>query len=320
MPWSSARVPLAIALGGCSAPLGPPLAHGEHVLEVDRTELVVHVRGNLQSELPPAIVISGGPGLAWDYLELPSAIAERLTLVHLELVGTGASARLENPREYSRARDVADIEAVRAHLDVPRIVLVGHSYGGFVALDYALAHPQHVAGLVLYDTSATSGPELWTDIRANLESRADAPWFADATAAFAGSPRSEDDTELSAAFRRAGPLYLHDYDADPVRWNAWLERVRVSFARAHGARAEPFDVRARLAELHVPTLVIVGASDFVCSPVMARALARGISGAELVVLSASGHFGHVEQPEAFAAAVLAFTDRVARMARPRPHV
>jgi proline iminopeptidase len=272
----------------------------------------VHVRGNAQSDLPPAIVIAGGPGLAWNYLELPHAIEERFWLVHPELVGTGAAARLEDPRDYTRARDVADIEAVRVQLDAGEVVLVGHSYGGFVALEYTLAHPQRVAGLVLYDTTATSGAELWADIATNLAARDHAPWFEAAAAAFAGKPRSRDDDEITAAFRRAGPLYLHDYSAAAAPWDAWLARVRISFARAHGGPSEQFDVRARLCELRVPTLVIVGASDFVCSPAMARVLADGIAGAELVVLPASGHFGHVEAPEAFAAAVLAFADRLAR--------
>jgi proline iminopeptidase len=317
MSWSGARIPVAIgtlAVAGCSAQVGPVLAPGEHVVEIEHTERIVHVRGNVQSELPPMFVVSGGPGLAWDYLELPSAIEERLTLVHLELVGTGGSARLADPREYTRARDVADIEAVRAHFDANEILLVGHSYGGFVALEYALAHPQRVAGLVLYDTAATSGPTLWAEIRTNIEARAGAPWFEDAAAAFAGSPRSHDDDDLAASFRRAGPLYLHDYAADPARWDAWLARVRISFARASTAPTEPYDVRPRLVELGMPTLVIVGASDFVCSPAMARALTHGITDAELVELPASGHFGHVEQPEAFAAAVLDF---VGRFARPR---
>ena len=68
----------------------------------------------------------------------------------------------------------------------------------------------------------------------------------------------------------------------------------------------------KLAELHTPTLVIVGASDFVCSPVMARELAAGIAGAELFMLDRSGHFGHVEQPDAFAAAVIGFLERLAK--------
>jgi pimeloyl-ACP methyl ester carboxylesterase len=300
-------VPLALAACG-SGPAGSPFAEGRHVARIEGAELAYHVRG-ADRERPPAIVIAGGPGLAWDYLELPASIANRITLVHLELAGTGTAARSADPSTYSRARDVADVEALRTHLEVDEIVLIGHSYGGFVALEYALAHPDRVAGLVLYDTSATSGPSLWAEIRANLAARAGAPWFEDAAAAFAAFPKGTSDEELAALFRRAVPLYLHEWPAATIE--AWLPHVRVSHARSHLTPAEPFDVEARLAELRMPTLVLVGASDFVCSPAMARALADGIANAELVVLDASGHFGHIEQPDAFAAAVLAFVDRLA---------
>ncbi len=308
-PRLAAFAPLLLA--GCAGHVGPVLSEGTHAVELRDGSLVVHVRGKPRVDVPPAIVIAGGPGLAWDYLELPKAIADRTALVHVELVGTGASARLADASGYTRARDVADVEAVRAHFRVDRVVLVGHSYGGFVALEYALAHPDRVAGLVLYDTAASSGEELWEDIRANLQTRAHEAWFADASMAFSGLPRGHDDASATALFRRAAPLYLHDYDADRSRWDAWLTRLHVSYARSH-ATAEAFDVRARLGDLRVPTLVIVGASDFVCSPVMARGLVEGIRGAELVVLDRSGHFGHVEQPDAFAAAVIDFVDRLRR--------
>jgi len=283
---------------------------GTHRVAIGDAELVVHVVGNGREASPPAIVISGGPGLAWDYLRLPPAIADRIALAHLELVGTGDSARLPDPSAYGRARDVADVEGLRAHLDAPQVVLVGHSYGGFVALDYALAHPDRVAGLVLYDTAPTSGVELWTEIRANVQARAGAPWFPEVAAAMADYPQATTDHALAAAFARLAPLYLHDHAADPRRWDAWFARIRISAARARGGAHDGFDVRTRLPELRMPTLVLVGASDFVCPLVIARAMADAIPDAELVELRNSGHFGHVEEPEAFAAAVVAFVDRL----------
>src|SRR5690349_17242392 len=124
VPRLSALAPLVLA--GCAGHLGPVLAAGTHVVELRDGPRVVHVRGRPRADVPPAIVIAGGPGLAWDYLELPPAIAEHTALVHVELVGTGASARLADPNGYTRARDVADIEAVRAHFGVDEVVLVGH--------------------------------------------------------------------------------------------------------------------------------------------------------------------------------------------------
>ncbi|HET6985326.1 MAG TPA: alpha/beta fold hydrolase, partial [Kribbella sp.] len=68
-----------------------------------------------------------------------------------------------------------------------------------------------------------------------------------------------------------------------------------------------WDIRDRLGEIAVPTLVIVGSADFISPENSARELADGIPGADFVVLKESGHFGHVEEPDTFRDAVLRFT-------------
>jgi proline iminopeptidase len=68
----------------------------------------------------------------------------------------------------------------------------------------------------------------------------------------------------------------------------------------------PYDVRTLLPVLPVPTLVLVGRHDFICSPPFAEEIARAVPGAKLVVFEKSGHFAHLEEPEAFAKAVLSF--------------
>jgi proline iminopeptidase len=72
----------------------------------------------------------------------------------------------------------------------------------------------------------------------------------------------------------------------------------------------PFDMRDRLAEITAPTLVLVGAQDFICGPRWARMLHDGIPGSELVVFEGSGHFPHLEEPEAFVRAVAGMLDPV----------
>ena len=104
-----------------------PLSPGTHHATLNGAALVYHVHGSG----PVLVALAGGPGFSWHYLRMP-AVEAHATIVYLELVGTGASARLP-AAHYGRARDVADVEALRVHLGLDRIGLLGHSAGGFVA-------------------------------------------------------------------------------------------------------------------------------------------------------------------------------------------
>lgn len=109
------------------------------------------------------------------------------------------------------------------------------------------------------------------------------------------------------------PLYFADYTHRKVEIDPVIAKMRFSVEAAQAgsdpdARTEvgvtpPFDVRARLGEIKVPTLIVVGRRDFVCSLKMARIIHAGIAGSQLTVLEHSGHIGHFEEPEAFARAV-----------------
>ncbi|HUS64912.1 MAG TPA: alpha/beta hydrolase [Kofleriaceae bacterium] len=277
------------------------LAPGTHRLEVGGAYIVYHVHGRG----PVAIAIPGGPGFAWDYLRMP-AVEEHLTVVYMEPLGTGDSARLDDPAGYSRARDVADLEALRVHLGAVPVLAIGHSYGGFVALDHAVTHPGALAGLVLYDSSPMTNAEWQADVGQNIAGYQDRAWFADASAAFASIGAATSDAELSALLPRVGPFYVRDHDAAPARWDAYFSRARLSVDRANRGTRMPYDLRDRLPELTIPALVIVGASDFICSPRMAALLASGIPHARLVTLEHSGHFGHLEEPARFADAIATF--------------
>jgi proline iminopeptidase len=74
--------------------------------------------------------------------------------------------------------------------------------------------------------------------------------------------------------------------------------------------AGQYDLRPRLGEIAVPTLVVSGAYDWVCPPAAGRAIAEGIPDAELLVLEEAGHFSFAEEPERFGEAVGAFLGKL----------
>ncbi|MEU9153554.1 hypothetical protein AB0D59_24055 [Streptomyces sp. NPDC048417] len=143
-----------------------------------------------------------------------------------------------------------------------------------------------MAGLAAY-------PDIYPDV----------PEAANVPAAFQSALAAGDDEQVSALLREALPVYFADFWAREAEFADFLARVDLSAEPATAPGGEPFDVRDRLAEITVPTVVIAGRRDFICGPRRAVMLRDGIPGARLTVLEHSGHFGHVEQPAEFTRAV-----------------
>jgi proline iminopeptidase len=278
------------------------LTPGAHEVVVDGVRQVYHVAGTG----PVCVAHSGGPGIEWGYLRAP-AVEAHFTMVYLEPVGTGASGRFADRSEYRLDTYVRFLGAVVEDLRQPRVYVLGHSHGGFVAQRYALTRPDRVAGLILYDTSPVTGPEFWAGAMAGLSAypqrHPDRPEAAQAPAAFQQAVTATDDATLTAALRTAVPVYFADFWTRRDEFAPFQAAVRVWAEPAGAQDPTPFDVRDELGTITAPTVVIVGRHDFICGPHWAGLLHAGIEGSHLVVLERSGHFGHVEQPEDFARAV-----------------
>jgi len=286
-----------------AAPATPSLiTEGDHHLTVNGQNLAYHVHGHG----PTCIVHPGGPGFQWSYARMPELEAS-LTLIYLEAIGSGASARLASPSEYTLTRYADELEGFRRAVGLDKACLLGHSHGGFVALRYALAHQDHLRALVLYDTSARVDAEFAGAIGDHAqEFFGKEPWFVDAVKAFAAEDSVETDDEMTALIPRELPLYFADWSHHADEYRARFAGLRVTAAPLHNHDPHPFDTRPELPKLYVPTLIVVGRRDCVTSVPFAEEIHRGVPGSELVVLEHSGHMGHIEEPAAFAAAVSRF--------------
>jgi proline iminopeptidase len=271
-------------------------------LIVDGVRLAYHVHGSG----PLCLVHPGGPGVQWPYLRLP-ALEQQLTTVYVEPVGTGNSDLLPDG-DYSMERYAGFVDQLARRLGDEPVFLLGHSHGGFVALQTALDHPDTLRGVIVYDAMAFNGPELGEQAFRNLKAYVDArpagdPLAAQVLAAWQEQPVGHD-AQLDA-LRRMMPVYFKDFEAIDPRLGEWKQTVDLTVDP--NRKDSRWDIRGRLGEIAVPTLVIVGTADFICPENSARELADGIPGAELVVLKESGHFGHVEEPDVFRDAVVRFT-------------
>jgi proline iminopeptidase len=280
----------------------PELAGRTRSVTVDGFPIAYHVFGSGRV----IFAHPGGPGVEWSYLRMPE-VERFATVVYIEPLGTGQSGRSKNRDDYSFEAYARAIDGVRAQLGVDKIVLLGHSHGGVVAQIYALAHPEHLRGLILFDTLADQSPETLQEMAANQASFEHEPWFAEASATPPRDPAMTAEDRATAGLRRELPFYVADWTGRSREFEPLRSLIHVFVVPAHA-----FDVRPRLGEIATPTLIVVGVRDFVCSPKQAQVLHAGIPGSRLVELDRSGHLGHLEQPVEFARAVHDFVATLGR--------
>ena len=105
----------------------------------------------------PLVAVHGGPGASHDYL-LPNLyrLATSYRLVFIDERGSGRSPRLEDTKQYTVEKMADDVEAVRAALQLGKIALLGHSYGGVVVQAYAFKYPSNLSHLILASTFSST--------------------------------------------------------------------------------------------------------------------------------------------------------------------
>jgi proline iminopeptidase len=255
----------------------------------------------------------GGMGLDHSYLRRGlDPLGAQAQLVYYDHRGNGRSPRPATAAGWDALTHqgwIADADALRAALGHERVTVFGHSYGGLLAQEYALAYPDRVAGLVLCATFPAF--DYAPAALARAAARATPAQLATLLEAF-GAPIA-DDAAFGAAFRAVLPLYFHA--PGPARL-AVLADVRYSaaaFARAQWGCLPHASTLGRLGEITAPTLVLAGADDWIAGPAHgAERLQAGIPNAELVVFARSGHFPFVEEPDAFVRTVGTWLDREIR--------
>jgi proline iminopeptidase len=310
-------------LAGCAGPATaarPAVMPIEEAL-VDNGGVVLYVK--TVGHGPPLVVVHGGPGASHDYL-LPHLyrLASSYRLVFIDERGSGRSPRLEDITQYTAEKMADDVEAVRAALQLGKIALLGHSYGGVVAQAYAFKYQANLSHLILASTFASTRQlnealarmkqAMSADKRGRLEALEKAGLFGKGESWEHGR-YPEEYAKLAWGNGYFPALYGARPDAnyDPVLSNttySW-ELYRQMWG-SHGEFVVDGNLREvewvdRLQEIKVPTLVLVGDHDQ-SDPAMSREMNAKIAGSRLVVLPNSGHMTFVDQPDQFVRAITDF--------------
>ncbi len=231
-----------------------------------------------------AVMLHGGPGASHDYLRPQlDDLAEpgKRRLLYYDQRGGGRSPLEPGTPPATVDVHVSDLDRVREHLELEQLSIVGYSWGGLLALLYAIAHPERVAKLALISpapanaaardsyrqrlAAAAKRPEVEA-LRATLDPKNKQHRFALAVAGYFHDPRRA--LELT-------PFMVQQRAEDAV-WRSLGD----------------YDLRPRLAGLRVPAIVLHGTDDPI--PLASARETAGLLSAQIIALPGSGHVPYIE--------------------------
>lgn len=251
---------------------------------------------------PAVVLLHDGTthSIVWD--NQFSRLSSRWRLVRYDRRGYGRSAKPDT--SYSNA---ADLHHLLDELAIDRAVLVGASAGGRLAVEFAIEHPERVAGLVLVG-AVTGGVPVSQHFHEVAWSRVQPVLTPDRTAVLEPLPQSaidemarryaedpyliEPSNERAKEWLRQAVREHYSNVLNPARWMIWLEPP----------------AQRRLSEVDLPTLIVVGEGDHPDLHANAGAFQVGIRDSNRVVIEGAAHFPQVEQPEAFNSLLVKFLE------------
>jgi proline iminopeptidase len=281
--------------------------------KVNGTEIYFDVEGSglvpdgeEMREKDVCFVLHGGPAMDHTYFKpYLSPLAEDMQLIYVDHRNSGRSARI--PVESCTIEQIADdVEALRQYLGLGKVNIMGNSFGGMWALTYALRHQEAIKNLILITTSPSYA--FYEAAKAEAARKGTPEQIAAVPEVFEG--RIDNDEALGKWWKTMNPLYYHRWD-DKYWEGEKRGRANAELMSHMWKNVMPsFDVRDRLGEITVPTIVLGGRHDWVTPYGQSEIIAAGIPGSELVIFEESGHLPFVEEQDRFMSVVREFVRSV----------
>lgn len=263
----------------------------------------------------PIIVLHGGPDFDHRYL-LPDMdrLSNAYRLIYYDQRGRGKSLSQRGPEDISISTEIDDLERLRKYLQLDPIAVLGHSWGGHLAMEYAIRHPSRVSHLILMNTSVASHGDyllMRQEIRGRRAAYEEVLNKMVASTEYMGG----DPDAVTATYR----IHYGTMIKQPEHLERLMTSLRLSFTKEgilRGREIEDrlvretwlsadFDLFPKLERLSVPTLVIHGDYDVIPVPCVTR-IAQAIPGAHFVLLKDCGHFPYIEAPDKLREAINEF--------------
>lgn len=282
----------------------------ERFVEVDEGEIYCRILG----EGEPLIIINGGPGLDHSYF-LPhlEQLAAHYQLIFYDQRGCGRSSGGESEELLTIDQFVDDLEALRVALGLGKIHILGHSWGGILAMHYGVCYPENLASLVLLNTGPASIEGLedfWYEVGRRMEPYREKIEVMESSEAFQNG-----DPEVVVPYTQLiFSLYLKEPQVvEKLNFHLTPETIpkqrQVFSAIKANFFAHPFDWHPVLKQIHCPVLVVHGDADPIPEQT-ARRIHESIPSSVYVLLENCGHFPFVEKPQECMEVLEAFFSKV----------
>ena len=265
------------------------------------------ITGDLDAGGAPLVLLHGGPGATHDYLLSMTDLAGDRAVVHYDQLGNGRSTHYpERGADFWTVKlFVRELHSLVQALGIAdRHHVLGQSWGGFLAQEYAFTGPAGLRSLILADTAA-SFPDFVSEAN---RLRADLPPEVEATLRTHEEAGTTDDPaymEACQVFYARHVCRLDPMPPEVVEAFTWIERDPTVYHTMNGpsefhvvGSIRDWRSKDRLGEIGVPTLLVSGRHDE-ATPALQETLQNGIAGSEWVVFEESSHMPHVEERERY---------------------
>lgn len=306
---ASTSNPVSASKPAATADLDKPASSVTGSLFLSKDAKIYYETRGPSSGDTPIVFIHGGPGFDHQYFLSNSAIVElakNRPLIFYDQRGTGKSEKVSGERKATLENGIEDLENLRRQLGYEKIAVAGHSFGGLVAMTYAVLFPDKVSHLILidsvpanydeeYDTFAKDYPNEYQEMRSKrieyLMGNRDPKALRASVVAY-----------MKMLFRST---------ANRDRFIAGSEQYSYDVAvnSSVNSSAEGFNITPGIAKLSIPTLILHGKYDSNITVESSEKIQKTIPGSRLVIFEQSGHMPFYEEPQKFVTTVQNFLDR-----------